>query len=71
MPSGCGGEKLIEPRAIEKASICDDGADARRVADVGQRVGIQKNEVGELVFGDGAERVRQAEIPRRIHRRGL
>src|SRR4030095_2003390 len=49
-------EQLVERGAVEESPVQDDGADPRRVVDVGQWVGVEQDEVGELVLGDGAKR---------------
>jgi hypothetical protein len=55
----CGGfhlrEKFVEGLTGEVMAVGDDGGDLLRVRDVLDGIGVEKDDVGELVWFDGAE----------------
>src|SRR5438477_13188272 len=67
----CVRQHPVEGRAVVEAAVGHDGADLRRVVDVGERVRVQEDEVGEPAFLDGAQLFLSTEKPCRIARRRL
>src|SRR5580693_6978325 len=53
--AGFGGfQKGVESRAVVEMAVGDDGGDFAGVVDVGERIGVEEDEVGEFAFGDRA-----------------
>src|SRR5579872_5455747 len=44
----------VEGGAVVEAAVGDDGGDFAGVVDVGERIGVEQDEVGDFAFGDGA-----------------
>jgi len=52
---GCIVEQTLTLGRIDQPAVDDDGSNARHVANVGQRIGVEKHEVGDLPGGHGAQ----------------
>jgi hypothetical protein len=66
-------EEAIQFGAIKQATVEDDGSDSLGVGDVGERVGIEDDDVGETTGLELSESIGvvAAEEARRIYRGGL
>ena len=46
------GQQSVEVGAAKESAVSDDGTDPLRVANVGERIGIQQDEIRELAYLD-------------------
>src|SRR5579862_6369609 len=51
---GSGFQEGVEGSAVVEVAVGDDGGDFAGVVDVGERIRIEEDEVGEFAFGDRA-----------------